>query len=472
MKVQLKLEKSEDGKHRLYGGGNVRIGRNPTGDVVFSDPDSNHMVSWDHAVIQLGEGSPQVKDLNSTNGTFVNGQRIESRPLEPGDCIRLGKTGPRLWMVAYGDHLDEASLDSGEGTVPLGSDATDAKFPAGSAPPPRDDGGVAVAQPAIADVIDADEQHDDGPSPTRVMLIQAMAKQRATWKIVTALSVLLVLVVGSVVGFILWRQGVFETRQQQVEQQVEEVKHNPPATVIQDAPAGGQQVYKDLLDSTVMIINYRKENGQWRGRYGIGTGSLIDKEKKLIVTNHHVVHGAKEVFIFPPIVRDDARVWEKSEYKKLIAKYDGSANSAAIKGRVIVSDERRDLAIVQLEKLWPGADIVQLTKSTIEPGQTVHSVGNPGASDACFIYTHGKVRQVYKKEWRSRGGTNIFSHKARIVETQSPTNGGDSGGPMVNDAGELIAVTQGGRMDGARLMSFFIHVDEVRDVIQEATKKL
>ncbi len=36
-------------------------------------------------------GVLEVEDLESTNGTFVNGERVKTSRLEPGDCVRVGR---------------------------------------------------------------------------------------------------------------------------------------------------------------------------------------------------------------------------------------------------------------------------------------------------------------------------------------------------------------------------------------------
>jgi len=45
-----------------------------------------------HASVQAGPTGPMVTDLGSTNGTYVNGQRIQSSPLRPGDLLKVGST--------------------------------------------------------------------------------------------------------------------------------------------------------------------------------------------------------------------------------------------------------------------------------------------------------------------------------------------------------------------------------------------
>lgn len=62
------------------------IGRNSDCDHVFDLP----MVSGRHARLVRAEGQTWIEDLGSSNGTFVNGQRIERSPLRRGDLISLG----------------------------------------------------------------------------------------------------------------------------------------------------------------------------------------------------------------------------------------------------------------------------------------------------------------------------------------------------------------------------------------------
>jgi two-component system, cell cycle response regulator len=63
-------------------------------------------VSREHARISAAnDGSVLLEDLGSTNGTFINGERIESRLLQDGDKIELG--GTTILKFSYQDSLDE-----------------------------------------------------------------------------------------------------------------------------------------------------------------------------------------------------------------------------------------------------------------------------------------------------------------------------------------------------------------------------
>src|SRR5207245_11182013 len=67
----------------------VNIGRADYNDLVFPD----ESVSTTHAKLQRREGVWVLVDLDSTNGTFVDGERIKGEaPLAPGAGVRLGES--------------------------------------------------------------------------------------------------------------------------------------------------------------------------------------------------------------------------------------------------------------------------------------------------------------------------------------------------------------------------------------------
>ena len=70
------------------------LGRDPQGDIVLDDA----RVSWRHATISWSGRSWVIEDHGSTNGTFVQGQRIHQLELGPGSAVHLGNAtdGPRV----------------------------------------------------------------------------------------------------------------------------------------------------------------------------------------------------------------------------------------------------------------------------------------------------------------------------------------------------------------------------------------
>ncbi|WP_017238520.1 ABC transporter ATP-binding protein/permease [Streptomyces sp. SS] len=74
------------------------LGRDPQGDLVIDDA----RVSWRHATISWGGRSWVIEDHGSTNGTFLQGQRIHQMEIGPGSAVHLGNAtdGPRLNLAA------------------------------------------------------------------------------------------------------------------------------------------------------------------------------------------------------------------------------------------------------------------------------------------------------------------------------------------------------------------------------------
>ncbi len=66
----------------------LRIGRAPENDIVLADPN----ISRRHAELRRGDDGWQIVDLGSTNGIKVNGRRVDSQALRPGDQITIGVT--------------------------------------------------------------------------------------------------------------------------------------------------------------------------------------------------------------------------------------------------------------------------------------------------------------------------------------------------------------------------------------------
>jgi hypothetical protein len=204
------------------------------------------------------------------------------------------------------------------------------------------------------------------------------------------------------------------------------------------------KVYEEALKSTTWVLT------KTSGKTSSGTGVLVDAEKKLVVTNFHVVGEARTAIIFFPAMEGSKPIVTRKHYVD-------NVRTLGIRGRILGVDRKRDLALIQLDKLPESAKAIPMAAESPKPGEEVESVGNPGSSDALWVYTSGTVRSVYKKQFRTGAGDHEFS----VVETQSPINTGDSGGPVVNAAGELVAVSQA-ISPSARLVSYSVDVMEVK----------
>jgi pSer/pThr/pTyr-binding forkhead associated (FHA) protein len=100
----------------------IGIGRASENAIVIED----FSVSGHHALLQLTGGTYYLKDLGSTNGTRVNGERISETQLRLGDRLRFGEVEARL------------ESDVSRGTQPLPQLAQIEAKPAESSAPPED----------------------------------------------------------------------------------------------------------------------------------------------------------------------------------------------------------------------------------------------------------------------------------------------------------------------------------------------
>ncbi len=106
----------------------VNIGRADYNDLML--PDAS--VSTAHAKLQRREGVWVIVDLDSTNGTFVDGERVKGEsPLAPGTIVRFGTVD-----VVFDPMDDLHGVALGGGTKVLGT-AQPAPVPHKAAPPPR-----------------------------------------------------------------------------------------------------------------------------------------------------------------------------------------------------------------------------------------------------------------------------------------------------------------------------------------------
>jgi S1-C subfamily serine protease len=140
-----------------------------------------------------------------------------------------------------------------------------------------------------------------------------------------------------------------------------------------------------------------------RGARGHGTGFLIT-ETGLIATNAHVVRGESSVTAV-------------------------AASGTEFPAKIIYIDADLDLAFVKID----GGGLPHLTLadlSTISPGQTVVAIGNPGSGMQNTV-TRGVVSAVGPKP---EVGSGIW------VQTDAAINPSNSGGPLLNTAGEAIGI--------------------------------
>ena len=189
-----------------------------------------------------------------------------------------------------------------------------------------------------------------------------------------------------------------------------------------------QEIYDEAIDSVVWI-----ETNQGNGVGNKGSGVLIDKERFLVVTNEHVIRNAKQIVVFFPWRDENGYLNKDSSFYGTNTGWlerQGYAN----KGRVIVQNVRDDLAIIQLASIPTTAreikhDFSKNIEDSMREGDKVHILGNPG--NQIWNWTEGTFltpREIC-----------LPSDEACLV-ISGGAEGGNSGGPVLNDQGMLIGI--------------------------------
>jgi hypothetical protein len=143
-------------------------------------------------------------------------------------------------------------------------------------------------------------------------------------------------------------------------------------------------------------------------------------------------------------------------------------------GRVVKFDQVSDLAFVKAAEVPSGRIPIRLGDlSEIVIGEDVRAIGHPHQNE--WSLSKGIISQyrrgyvwAYRSGDAGVAGDQTTKHKADVIQTQTPTNPGNSVGPLIGDSGTLIGVNTV-KAEGENL-NFAVSVEEVRRFLAASTK--
>lgn len=178
-------------------------------------------------------------------------------------------------------------------------------------------------------------------------------------------------------------------------------------------PPGGVSRNATLLRAAVVTI----ETGQ-----RTGSGFVISRRSD-VLTNEHVVGEQRFVKI-------------------------RLASGREVVGEVVQRDSTRDVALIKTEA---GLDPLALRTADVTVGETVYALGSPLGEKFSGSLTRGVV-----SAYRNRGGQRFIQSDVAILS-------GSSGGPLIDEEGRVVAITQSGIEAGRAKINLFVPIAEALD---------
>ncbi len=191
------------------------------------------------------------------------------------------------------------------------------------------------------------------------------------------------------------------------------VKELGPAVMNVDTTFGATP--KKKKDDTFLPPPGSENSGPPEGAQGKGTGFIIDSKKGLMLTNAHVVAGAKKVQVTTP---------------------DGRKISGKVRGY----DRESDIAVVIVDdKTLPQAKLATFKNpKELDIGQWTIAIGNPfGQENTVTVGVLSAVGRTLPVP--PEAGRDAFD-LTDMMQTDTPINPGNSGGPLCNARGEVIGI--------------------------------
>ena len=171
---------------------------------------------------------------------------------------------------------------------------------------------------------------------------------------------------------------------------------------------------------------------------GVGTGWVVDADKRWILTCRHVVGEQTKLEVFFPTYREGRLITDSGNYLGRRAKLRESGHLQT--GKIIRTSDELDLALIEVPSLPLGTRALKLADNRVSLGQSVRSIGHRGDVETLWNTTAGSVRQSGRLAegyfWRAE---KLAVDMPSLI-LQSPIEEGDSGGPVLDEHGGVVGM--------------------------------
>ncbi|MBR3052085.1 trypsin-like peptidase domain-containing protein [Candidatus Saccharibacteria bacterium] len=229
-------------------------------------------------------------------------------------------------------------------------------------------------------------------------------------------------------------------------------KSNTPITFLGGGQDGNSANFTegsiaDIADkvskSVVSIVTSTKTTNYFGMDYSgsaAGTGVIVTKDG-YILTNKHVINGANKV----TVILDDGTSYENVE--------------------VVAVDPLNDIAFLKIKNVDNLTPATLGDSKTIHIGQQVIAIGN-ALGEYQNSVTAGIISGTGRSVTASDGSGQNVETLSDMIQTDAAINSGNSGGPLVNAAGEVIGINTA-TSSTAENMGFAIPISSVKGMLQQ-----
>lgn len=187
-------------------------------------------------------------------------------------------------------------------------------------------------------------------------------------------------------------------------------------------------IYEDNALGVVLLM----------GDVGYGSGVIIST-KGYVLTNNHVIENNENLEAI-------------LSYQYSLDGYEEYVHSIEI----IKQDKVKDLALIKINNPRTALRPINISRKVPAIGSQVHAIGHPDLE--VWTYTTGYISQIREEyAWSYK---DEFEHMANVYQTQTPIAEGNSGGPLLNNHGNLVGINTFGDSEND-FQNFSVTVDEI-----------
>lgn len=180
------------------------------------------------------------------------------------------------------------------------------------------------------------------------------------------------------------------------------------------------EVYEKVKDSCVSVITNQ----------ALGSGFVV-KEDGYIITNHHVIDGAKSI---------DVEFYNGDKYK----------------AKLIGSDSISDIAVLKIDGTFTPIELGN--SDNLKVGQDVVAIGTPYDLSLAGTMSRGIISGI-ARDVEVTNDAGIVVKTMTLIQTDTSINPGNSGGPLINLDGQVIGINTMKLMDVYEGLGFSIPIN-------------